>query len=147
MKFVFSSDPDLWTLNEETRDFICRNGFNQNLDGNFSQSKTQYQYMRQEQFRSHNRYLSKDLFKTTLINGKTYQRVYLCYSVSTGKIYCIPCYLFENTSNFSRKGISDWKHPNKINNHENSTMHTTCTFKMKHRSSDFGRVDLQLRYI
>ncbi|XP_025195656.1 uncharacterized protein LOC112594860 [Melanaphis sacchari] len=71
------ADPALWTLNEETRDFICRNGFNQNLDGNFSQSKTQYQYIRQGQFRSHNRYLSKDLFKTTLINGKTYQRDYL----------------------------------------------------------------------
>jgi len=61
-------------------------------------------------------------------------------------MYNIPCYLFENTSNFSHKGFLDWKHPNKINYHENSTMHKTCTFKMKHRSSDFGRVDLQLTY-
>jgi len=86
------------------------------------------------------------MFKTTLINGKPCQRDYLSYSVSTGKIYCIPCYLFENTSNFSLEGFSDWKHLNKINQHENSTMHTTCTFMMKHRSSDLGRVDLKLAY-
>lgn len=145
-EIFFSDDPALWILNEVTRDFICRNGFKQNLDSDFSQSKTQYQYIRQGKFRPHNRYLSKDLFKTTLINGKTCQRDYLSYSVSTGKIYCIPCYLFGSTSNFSRKGFSDWKHPNKINTHENSTMHKTCTFKMKHRSSDFGRVDSQLTY-
>ncbi|XP_022181967.1 uncharacterized protein LOC111041833 [Myzus persicae] len=77
-------DPALWILNEVTRDFICRNGFNQNLDNDFSQSKTQYQYIRQGKFRPHNRYLSKDLFKTALINGKTCQRDYLCYS--TGNI-------------------------------------------------------------
>lgn len=54
--------------------------------------------------------------------------------------------MFGNTSNFSRIGFSDWKHPNKINTHENSTMHKNCKFKMKHRSSNFGRVDLQLTY-
>jgi len=54
--------------------------------------------------------------------------------------------LFENTSNCSREGLSDWKHPNKINQHKNSTMHKTCTFTMKHRSSDLGKVDLELTY-
>lgn len=136
----------MWIVNEVTKDFICRNGFNQNLDGDFLQYKTQYQYISQGKFRTLFRYLSKGLFKTTLINGKTCHRDYLCYSVSTGKIYCIPCYLFGNTSNFSRKGFSDWKHPNKINKHENSIMHKTCTFTMKHRATDLGRVDLQLTY-
>ncbi|XP_016661698.1 uncharacterized protein LOC107884353 isoform X2 [Acyrthosiphon pisum] len=48
-------DPALWILNEVTRDFIYRNGFKQNLDCDFSQSKTQYQFIRQGKFRPHNR--------------------------------------------------------------------------------------------
>ncbi|XP_060873876.1 uncharacterized protein LOC132947607 [Metopolophium dirhodum] len=78
------ADPALWILNEVTRYFICKNGFHQNLDGHFSHSKRQYQYIRRGTFRPHYRYLSKDMLKTTLINGKPCQRDYLSYS--TGNI-------------------------------------------------------------
>jgi len=94
-----------------TRDFICRNGFKQNLDSDFSQSKTQYQYVRQGKFRPHNRYFSKDLFKTTLIKMVKHaketilviQLVLVKYTAS--HVICLEIHYIFNVSDFQTGSI------------------------------------------
>ncbi|XP_065651179.1 uncharacterized protein LOC136079371 [Hydra vulgaris] len=90
-------DPGLWNLDEKTRDYICRNGFSQNINADFTHSKKEYLIVHKSGgHRTFNRYLNKDWFKTVLVNGETCQRDYLSYSETNGSVYCIPCYLFEN---------------------------------------------------
>ncbi|KAL4134688.1 hypothetical protein QTP88_006414 [Uroleucon formosanum] len=136
------SDPGLWNLDEKTRDYICRNGFSQNINADFTHSKKEYLIVHKSGgHRTFNRYLNKDWFKTVLVNGETCQRDYLSYSETNGSVYCIPCYLFENWTVFSKKGFSNWKYPEKLKKHENSEAHKICVYKMKQRATDLGRID------
>jgi len=139
-------DPALWCINEQTRQYICKNGFSQNLDVKFTASKRLYSVVRKGHFRNYFRYLNIDFFKTVLINGETCQRDYLSYSESTGSIYCVPCLLFENKTHFSKVGFSDWKHPKKISYHENSPEHKLCSYKMKELASDSSKINTRLMY-
>ncbi|XP_050059838.1 uncharacterized protein LOC114132255 [Aphis gossypii] len=136
------SDPGLWNLDEKTRDYICRNGFSQNINADFTHSKKEYLIVHKSGgHRTFNRYLNKDWFKTVLVNGETCQRDYLSYSETNGSMYCIPCYLFENQTVYSKKGFSNWKYPEKLKKHENSEGHKICVYKMKQRATDLGRID------
>ncbi|KAL4089440.1 hypothetical protein QTP88_024475 [Uroleucon formosanum] len=136
------SDSGLWNLDEKTRDYICRNGFSQNINADFTHSKKEYLIVHKSGgHRTFNRYLNKDWFKTVLVNGETCQRDYLSYSETNGSVYCIPCYLFENQTVFSKKGFSNWKYPEKLKKHENSEAHKICVYKMKQRATDLGRID------
>jgi len=139
-------DPALWCINEQTRQYICKNGFSQNLDVKFTASKRLYSVVQKGHFRNYFRYLNIDFFKTVLINGETCQRDYLSYSESTGSIYCVPCLLFENKTNFSKTGFSDWKHPKKISYHENSPQHKLCSYKMKELASDLSKINTKLMH-
>jgi len=143
---AFRTDPADWNISEFTIDYVCKNGYSQNLDSNFSRSKRLYQTVRRGSFRNVHRYLNKSYFETTLINGEKCKRSYLVYSESKGAVFCVPCYLFQNSSEFSRNGFSDWKRPKSINKHENSLSHKTCVIKMKNRSSELNRVDKTLQY-
>lgn len=143
---VFRTDPSNWKINEFTIDYICKKGFSQNLDSDFSRSKRLYQTVRKGSFRKVYRYLNKSYFETILINGEKCRRSYLVYSQSKGAVFCVPCYLFKNSSEFSIKGFSDWKRPKSINKHENSISHKTCVMKMKNRSTNLNRVDKTLQY-
>ncbi|KAF0714401.1 zinc finger MYM-type protein 1-like, partial [Aphis craccivora] len=135
-------DPGLWNLDEKTRDYICRNGFSQNINADFTHSKKEYLIVHKSGgHRTFNRYLNKDWFKTVLVNGEICQRDYLSYSETNGSVYCIPCYLFENQTVFSKKGFSNWKYPEKLKKHENSEGHKICVYKMKQRATDLGRID------
>lgn len=132
----------MWNLAEKIRDYICRNGFSQNINADFTHSKKEYLIVHKSGgHRTFNRYLNKDWFKTVLVNGETCQRDYLSYSETNGSVYCIPCYLFENQTVFSKKGFSNWKYPEKLKKHENSEAHKICVYKMKQRATDLGRID------
>lgn len=131
----------MWTVDEQLRDYICRNGFNQNIDADFSNSKREYFVVPKGNNRTFNRYLSKQWFKTVLINCETCPRAYLSYSLSKGSIFCVPCYLFGNQTFLSKNGFSNWKHPEKLKKHENSKDHRTCVYKMKQRSLELGKID------
>lgn len=138
MCVIFSSDPGLWNLDGKTRNYICKYGFSQNINADFSRSKRQYLVVSKGVHRSFNRYLNENRFKTVLINGEICKRDYLSYSETNGSVHCIPCYLFENQTVISRKGSSNWKYPEKIK-HENSENHKICLYKMKQRATDKGR--------
>ncbi|XP_065662869.1 uncharacterized protein LOC136085486 [Hydra vulgaris] len=65
------SDPGLWNLDEKTRDNICRNGFSQNINADFTHYKKEYLIVhKSEGHRTFNRYLNKDWFKTTVFSKK-----------------------------------------------------------------------------
>jgi len=136
----------LWCINDQTRQYICKNGFSQNLDVKFTASKRLYSVVRKGHFSNYFWYLNTDFFKTVVINGETCQRDYLSYSESTESIYCVPCLLFENKTNFSKAGFSDWKHPKKISFHENSPEHKLCSYKMKELSSDLSKINTRLMH-
>ncbi|KAE9521331.1 hypothetical protein AGLY_018274, partial [Aphis glycines] len=142
------TDPADWNINEFTIDYVYKNGYNQNLDSNFSRSKRLYHTVRRGSFRNVHRYLNKSYFETTLINGEKCKSSYLVYSESKGAVFCVPCYLFQNSSEFSRNGFSDWKRSKSINKHENSLSHKTCAIKMKNRLSESNRyqVDTEKEY-
>ncbi|XP_060845774.1 uncharacterized protein LOC132925391 [Rhopalosiphum padi] len=106
-------DPAFWCINEQTRQYIRKNGFSQNLDVKFTALK---------------------------------RLDYLSYFESTGSIYCVPCLLFENKTNFSKTGFSDWKHPKKISYHENSPEHKLCSYKMKELASDLSKINTKLMH-
>lgn len=57
-------------------------------------------------------------------NGETVTRDWLAYSPSTGHVYCVVCKLFSTEKdNFSCNGFNDWKHSNRIVEHEQSKAH------------------------
>lgn len=70
---------------------------------------------------------TKTIFYRHLLNGKQEKRNWFLYSNSSGKVYCVPCKLFGSASNPFSTGFNDWKHSEKISDHENSTLHKENT--------------------
>ncbi|VVC26180.1 Hypothetical protein CINCED_3A012655 [Cinara cedri] len=93
------TDPADWNMSEFTIDYVCKNGYSQNLDSNFSRSKQLYQRVRKGSFRNAHSQKVRVQFFTFLV------------------IY------FKNSSEFSRNGFSDWKRSKSNNKHENSLSH------------------------
>lgn len=56
------------------------------------------------------------------------------YSNTSGKVYCIPCKLFGTANNPFSAGFNDWKHSEKISDHENSALHKKNTSIIVNRS-------------
>lgn len=93
-------------------------------------------------FGDQSRYCSPNLFNVVLANGEKSRRVYLLYSHSTGRIFCVPCRLFGGTTKIATQGFDDWKHGNEaLCHHENSSEHKSCALSMKLRQSSLGTVD------
>lgn len=135
-----STDPYLWNLNEETRDFIVTNGIPRNDNTNFKNSRNIYS--------DKTRYCSKNLFKRTLKNGEIQHREWLIYSESKGSVFCVPCLLFVRRGEinaFTGEGFRDWKNSQaRIEAHENSDSHKTNISHFKARAVVHGRIDHSL---
>lgn len=72
------------------------------------------------------RKFSKNLFQRTLPNKEKLDRSWLCFSLSTGKIYCFVCKLLaeERESYFIKPGFCDWRHASeRVAEHEKSKNH------------------------
>lgn len=136
----FSSDPFLWNLNEETRDFIAMNGVPQNEVTEFKNSRNVY--------KDKTRFCSKSLFQRTLKNGEIQRREWLIYSETKGSVFCAPCLLFGKSGEmnaFTGEGFRDWKNSKaRIEAHENSDFHKTNVSHLKARAVVHGRVDERL---
>lgn len=68
------------------------------------------------------------------MNGEIGKRDYLSYPVTTGSVYCVPCRLFGNQVPIAQEGWSDWKHPERVTDHENTNDHKNCVLTMIERS-------------
>lgn len=90
-EFVFE-DPATWKIrNSQVIENIVENSPKQNLQADFSKSERVYPDQK--------RTLSLNLFKGVLPNGETYFRDWLLFSASTGKLFCVPCCLFQPDNN------------------------------------------------
>lgn len=76
-------------------------------------------------FRSQNRFASKTIFYKKLLNGECKKREWMFYSEERGKIFCVACKLFDDSigKSFSGDGFNNWKHTERIKEHENSDQH------------------------
>ncbi|CAG4987264.1 unnamed protein product [Parnassius apollo] len=57
-----SDDPNKWIIDDFTRDYICKNGANQNIKNDFPKSERIYKHKA--------RHLSEHLFERQLVNGE-----------------------------------------------------------------------------
>ncbi|XP_060853423.1 zinc finger MYM-type protein 1 isoform X5 [Rhopalosiphum padi] len=141
-------DPALWKINEFTIEYICINGFSQDLnDLNFTKSKRAYTKLHKKTTKTYYRFCNKNYWNTRLTNGDSIKRNFIAYSESKGVIYCIPCLLFGNinSSSFASKGFSNWKRAEElISQHENSLKHRSNILAMKNRGQTHQRIDQQI---
>jgi hypothetical protein len=90
------------------------------------------------------RYCSKTFF--TIVHELTsteFNRSWLCYSPSTGKVYCFHCKLFSTQKNaFCGDGFNDWKNGSAtICAHEKSTAHIAAVQSTRNLSVAAARID------
>ncbi|XP_026482761.1 zinc finger MYM-type protein 1-like [Ctenocephalides felis] len=115
-KFRFNC---FWNLNDETRDYITRNGIPTNNVTDFKNSRNVYN--------DKTRFCSESLFKRTLKNEEIQRR-------ESGEVNA-----------FTGDGFRDWKNSKaRIEAHENSDFHKTNISHFKARAVIQGRVDQHL---
>lgn len=73
-------------------------------------------------------------------------RTWLCYSCSTGLLFCFSCKVMSGKNGqFVNEGFNDWKNAgNLILRHEESSSHRQCLISMLARKNKRGRVDAEL---
>lgn len=71
-------------------------------------------------------------------------REWLLYSPSTGSVYCYACKLLSSQKHAFISGFCDWKHPERISDHEKSAEHRQNMLSLLHRSNYACRVDASL---
>ncbi|XP_022834878.1 zinc finger MYM-type protein 1-like [Spodoptera litura] len=137
---IVDCDPAKWSINNETQEYIASNGFNQNINVDFSLSKRIYLEDKVSRF------LTKTMFERKLLNREKRSRKWLIYSPSTGKVFCGPCLLFGGGTSFGKQdvGFNDWKNASIRYSHENSCEHKTYVSALQRRSDIGGRIDHEL---
>ena len=103
---TISDDPARWLISEYEFliDLIAKPVYvKQTLDSNIKNSCRQYS--------DFPRYLNKGLLYRIMRNVEKQLRQFLVYSESRGSVFCIPCMLFNGTSQFAKhsEGFNDWK--------------------------------------
>ncbi|XP_013873629.1 TATA-binding protein-associated factor 2N isoform X2 [Austrofundulus limnaeus] len=87
------------------------------------------------------RHLTNDLFHCQLPNNQIVSREWLLYSPSTGSVYCYACKLLSSQKHSFISGFSDWRHPQRLNDHEKSPDHRQNMLSILHRSKYACRLD------
>ena len=134
------SDPALWKVDKNFQEVIVTKPIEQNISSeDFSESEREHN--------GHKRFLSKSLFKRSMVNGEKVNREWLVYSKSTGSVYCAPCKVFcrRNEDKAFINGFSDWKNSHsRVRAHETSTEHKNCIRIWHARASNEQRIDQDL---
>lgn len=111
---------------------VVQSNLKQDLHVDFSKSERVYK----NDFKK-NRKLSVNLFSCQLPNGEVFKRDWLVYSKSTGRVFCVPCCLFQagnKRTSFSEEGFNDWKHSFTLaKQHEQSNDHRANVLKLTSR--------------
>ncbi|KAL4105277.1 hypothetical protein QTP88_020530 [Uroleucon formosanum] len=141
-------DPVLWKINEFTIEYICINGFSQELnDSNLTKSKRAYTKVHKGSTKTYYRFCNKNFLNTKLTNGDSFKRNFISCSKSKSVVYCVPCLLFGNINSpsFASKGFSNWKRADElISLHENSLKHCSNILSLKNRGQTLQRIDQQI---
>ena len=79
------------------------------------------------------------------LTGEIHDLSWLCYSESTGKVYCLPCKLLSNKTSAFTTGFNDWKHAGEsIESHGKSPQHRNALANAVIRSKTNARLDQNL---
>lgn len=86
------------------------------------------------------------MFSRKLKNGESIKRSWICFSPSTGKIFCVYCKLFSNlSSNFITDGFCDWKNASRrLEEHEQSSEHIRATREFTRQSKNIDLIQINL---
>lgn len=146
----FENDIGLWPnkLTNEMITFWIKKGF-QNLQNCNEQlfEKSSVSQKRSERTANETRKCSINFFKRISQNKEIINRFWLCFSPSTGKIYCYVCKVMEtNQGNLSNNGYCDWKHASeRLHQHETSKEHLQAVIKLSQRGREIGCIDKGLK--
>ena len=96
---------------------------------------------------SGNRKRTAEMFALKTKHGEIIKRSWVCFSMSTGKLYCFHCKLFNiSGSSFSREGFFDWKNSSTLlKDHEKSQAHVKAVYLYTLRSSEPDSIDEHLK--
>jgi hypothetical protein len=90
---------------------------------------------------------TEQMFKRTHPNGEIVRRTWLCYSPTTGRLYCYPCRLFSTVEGplTTCEGFDNWKNAGRdIQMHEKSSSHSDSLCSLVQRAHAVGRIDHEL---
>ena len=81
----------------------------------------------------------------TVHNGEKVPRTWLCYSPSTGKVYCFACKLFNGVGKLAPIWYGDWRHASQaLDQHERAHTHRTNAVRFATRAASAGRIDKEM---
>lgn len=137
-----NSDPALWgdIKNDSVRSILINRG----VAAFHNRSSKYTSSLRDSGLGGKTRSLTNDLLHTHLPNGQIVSREWLLYSPSTGQVFCYSCKLFSSKRHAFTDGFSDWKHPERISEHERSPGHMSCMLALLHRSKNTQAMDSAL---
>ena len=116
-----SDDLALWkNIYDDFRLHILEKRLNQKTNISFTNSKRTYDD-------GINRCLKKEHFYRVSTNGETIKRNWTLYSETTGMAYCSVCKLFADHETHFTSGFNDWKHINRLHEHENCQSHRNAS--------------------
>jgi hypothetical protein len=79
------------------------------------------------------------------LTGERIDRSWLCYSPTTGCLFCFACKLLSTSATKMTSGFNDWKNADaKLASHENSLQHRSAMIALCSRKAATGRVDVGL---
>ncbi|XP_066969169.1 uncharacterized protein [Macrobrachium rosenbergii] len=96
----------------------------------------------------YSRKCSRSLLQRKTLNNEIINRSWLCFSPTTGKVYCFPCKLVNSGSEkgkLATDGFCDWKRGNdRIADHEKSKCHLESIITVAKLGKEHGRIDQEL---
>lgn len=93
----------------------------------------------------HKRRFSNSCFSKTLKNGQQIKRQWLCYSPSSGLVYCIACKVFSNVESRFKTGVNDWSNILRLlDMHQESKGHKQSILTWFTRKTNKHTIDKEL---
>uniref|UniRef100_H2YLA9 HAT C-terminal dimerisation domain-containing protein n=1 Tax=Ciona savignyi TaxID=51511 RepID=H2YLA9_CIOSA len=138
-----SDDLNFWPqkISENLRNYWIQRGSSscQHKNHGFKESVVQLEK------ESQRRYCSIALFQRVHARtGEQVDRTWLCYSKTSGRVYCFVCKLMSSTVSKLTSGLNKWKHAHEIlMNHENSKQHLDAMAALCARKSS-SQIDSDL---
>ncbi|XP_022163131.1 zinc finger MYM-type protein 1-like [Myzus persicae] len=146
----FENDVGIWPQNStnEMITYWIKQGSKhlQNCDKIVLETKS-VQQDRVDRSAHNTRKCSIHFFKRITKNKEVINRNWLCFSPTTGKLYCYICKLLGiKSGKLSSDGFCDWKHAaEKLSQHETSKHHLEAILALNHRERKIGCLDHQLQ--
>ena len=93
-----------------------------------------------------NRKCTVGMFTRRMQNGESINRSWMCFSPSTGRVYCFACKLMgAPQSQLTHGGFCDWRHASaRLVEHETSKDHLQAILGLARRTAEIGTIDSDL---